>query len=148
MDAVTLIGLVAVAAMFCTGVALVAIGLRRRPDRLPQGADAVLDAVAAGRLVHPRRSAPKPETTPRVVDLVRPPTEAPRARHEVPAVKLVPRPEADLEPAGAPAPNPASSAGPDDTRQQSTAELNAALFDDVDDPSDGFFADKPALQRF
>jgi hypothetical protein len=85
MDPVTMIGLVAVAAMFTTGVLLVWVGLRRRPDRLPSGADAVLSAVLAGQLRRPDHA----------VDLVHPPTNPPRATQPTPAVRLLPKREAE-----------------------------------------------------
>jgi hypothetical protein len=94
MDPVTLIGLIAVAAMFCTGVGLVWIGLRRRPDRLPLGADDVLAAVAEGRLVRPAGS---PAKTAR-----RKPAAAPKAASPAPT------PAAET-PAPTPTPAPATS---------------------------------------
>jgi hypothetical protein len=164
MDPVTMIGLIAVAGMFSTGVTLVWLGLRNRPDRLPSGADAVLAAVMDGRLARPDHS----------IDLVHPPTVPPRAAQPTPAVRVLaeedaqsvdepaapaptaetPRPQSQPEPEPEPAakPEPASEPVPVAAAPRPTAELDDALFGGVDDPSVAgareFFAEKPALQRF
>lgn len=81
--------------MFSTGVALVWLGLRRRPDRLPSGAHDVLVAVMEGRLARP----------PHAINLVHPPAERPRAAQPTPAVRLLPK-------ADAPVPGPKAEPGP------------------------------------
>lgn len=131
MDPVTLIGLLAVAVMFAVGVGLVYVGLRRRPDRLPLYAEDVLAAVAEGRLAHPER----------VIDLVNPPAEPPRAAKATPAVRLLRK---------APAATPAGSLS--ERVPASTDEFSDALFAGIDDPTEAssaeFFANEPELQRF
>lgn len=131
MDLVTVVGLIVVAVMFLAGAGLVWVGLTRRPDRLPHGADTVLAAVAEGRLAAPARTTvdadavatdDATEAAPSAgIDLRRPPATPPRAASATPAVRLVPRPEA---PATGPAVEPvAASATRDDT-----ADLTDALF--------------------
>lgn len=131
MDPVTLIGLLAVAVMFSVGVGLVYVGLRRRPDRLPQYAEDVLAAVADGRIAHPEP----------VIDLVNPPTAPPRASKATPAVRLLRK---------APAMSPAVPAV--GTTGDSDDEFSDALFAGIDDPTAAtgaeFFANEPELQRF
>jgi hypothetical protein len=164
MDPVTLLGIVVVAVMFTSGVVLVWMGLRRRPDRLPEGAESVLVAVASGRLSVPDRPEP---------DLVRPPATPPRAEPSTPAVRLVPR---DLEqtpipprrpkvptPAAAPAPaagpaatstltatRPSAAPAEADSTALFVADLNRALQPTADDSDTdgGFFDAEPRLQRF
>jgi hypothetical protein len=99
MDPVTLIGLIAVITLFLFGVGLVWFGLTRQPSvALPDGADQLLEAVADGRLApsqrvdEPRRAAtPKQTTASRPAPISTPPASPPRADHDTPAVRLVPR---------------------------------------------------------
>jgi hypothetical protein len=163
MDPVTMIGLIAVAGMFSTGVALVWLGLRRRPDRLPSGAHAVLAAVMEGQLARPDHA----------IDLVHPPPTPPRKSQPTPAVRVLTSADT-TEPAltqEVPAPAAADVVAPEPETKpltdeptpvavgaapRSTGELDHALFSGVDDPSHDtgnaaaskFFAEKPELQRF
>jgi hypothetical protein len=136
MDPVTMIGLIAVAGMFSTGVALVWLGLRRRPDRLPSGAHAVLAAVMEGALARPDHA----------IDLVHPPPSPPRKAQPTPAVRVISKHDA---PADDEAPEPVAVAA---GAPAQTAHLDQALFGGIDDPSNEgateFFAEKPELQRF
>jgi hypothetical protein len=142
MDPVTIIGLIVVAVMFSSGVALVWYGLRRHSAPLPAGAEDVLTAVAEGRLGG---------TSGPVIDLVRPPAEPPRAASATPAVRLVAREEAtvrrDTEPEAVPA-----DANPPSAENRSD-DFDRALFGAIDDPSASpeeraFFEKTPELQRF
>ena len=162
-----MIGLVAVAAMFSTGVALFWVGIRRRPDRLPAGADDVLVAVMEGRLARPDH----------VIDLVHPPASPPRAASAKPAVRLLPKGEApapEAVPTGNEADSTAEHPSPVIVASQSEpakdtpprvespsadepepvatpAGKGETLFEGIDDPStpeSAFFATKPQLQRF
>ncbi len=114
MDPVTLVGLLAVALMFTSGVVLLWIGLHRRTVRLPKGADAVLAAVAEGRLAtRPRTTAPVTEPLMDAGPLlaaIPAPVPAPLVTaEERPAVRLIPRtPTPAHEPA--PAARPATAA--------------------------------------
>jgi hypothetical protein len=86
MDLVTVIGLIAVAVMFVSGVGLLWLGLRRQTRRLPEGADEILAAVSEGRLVAASGRSSDPASS-----LSTPPDQPPRAEHATPAVRLVPR---------------------------------------------------------
>ena len=52
-SAVTITLFAGVAILFVAGVGLIWVGLRREPDRLPRGADDVLDAIGSLRLSPP-----------------------------------------------------------------------------------------------
>lgn len=92
-----MVGLLTVAAMFTSGVVLLWIGLHRRAERLPKGAEAVLAAVAEGRLEPRPRPAELPawpETeVPSPTKAVPAPVASTLAADEDagPAVRLVPR---------------------------------------------------------
>lgn len=119
MDPVTLIGLVAVALMFTSGVVLLWVGLHRRSTHLPNGAEAVLAAVAEGRIVaRPRTTRPVPDREPVVhgAQAVATRTPAPvlpvvavDEGEERPAVRLVPRTPVPIA-TPAPAVRPATAA--------------------------------------
>jgi hypothetical protein len=52
-SAITLVLFAGVAILFVGGVGLIWVGLRSSPDRLPRGADEILDAISEGRLGPP-----------------------------------------------------------------------------------------------
>lgn len=162
MDVVTVIGLVVVTVMFCSGVALVWLGLRRRPDRLPQGAEEILAAVAAGHLAVPirttasrRESSASPTSSAGAdpgpdagIDLRHPPAVPPRAVSATPAVRLVPappeRPTGPARPArparpGGPVPPQRPGSGVTPEPREAPAPVTASTRDDTADLTDALF---------
>jgi hypothetical protein len=118
-----------VAILFVAGVGLVWVGLRREPDRLPDGADDVLDAIVTGRL------APPP---------------GPKSVDHTGEIRLVPRAEpVPAEPAPLAKRVPADNGGavkiitdPRDKLSEASDDDDLTLTEKL------FFADEPHLQKF
>lgn len=117
-----------VAILFVAGVGLIWVGLRREPDRLPDGADDVLDAIVSGRL------GPPP---------------GPKSVDHTGEIRLVPR----AEPAPG-APPPLAQRVPADTGSavKIIEDPREALAEETEDDltltEKLFFADEPHLQKF
>src|SRR5690606_28360236 len=97
------------------------------PDRLPAHADAVLAAVADGRLAHDG-----------TIDLVHPPAEPPRASQPTPAVRLLRKAPAPAPAAtgATPAPSPALAGTATAVERRGDDPFTEALFDGVADSTD------------
>ena len=128
-SAVTIMLFAGVAILFVAGVGLIWVGLRREPDRLPDGADDVLDAIIGGRL------APPP---------------GPKSVDHTGEIRLVPRaeptPAAPAPPAQRRAPDEASGVkiirDPRDVLAQQEGDDDLTLDERL------FFADEPQLNKF
>lgn len=150
-SALTMTLFAGVAILFVAGAGLIWVGLRRKPDRLPAGADEVLDAIVSGRLAPPPARTPTPADDTGEVRLV--------------AARPAPRPHTPLAPSARPAVPPATQPAAQPVAATAAAPATGgSTVTIVRDPRDVlaeqesdddltlrqrlFFAEEPQLNRF
>lgn len=138
-SAVTMTLFAGVAILFVAGVGLIWVGLKRTPDRLPAGADDVLDAIVTGRLGPP----PGPKSVDHTGE-VRLVPKATAAR-PTPRPAVTPRPARPVTAAAAP---PADTGSVTIVRDPRDVLAEQESDDDLTLSERLFFADEPQLNRF
>lgn len=119
-----------VAILFVAGIGLIWVGVRREPDRLPEGADDVLDAIVSGRLAPP----PGPKSVDHTGEIRLVPRKIPTP----PSAPVPPTHRAPADEGGA----VKVMSDPRDVLADESGDDDLTLSEKL------FFADEPHLQKF